>query len=215
MKHRMQHPTTDSLEAYAEGAIGLGHRATIETHLLGCPRCDAVVEEWRSLFHALAALPRFAPAANFASRVMAQVRIPLPWYARAADMVARVLPSTTRGWAILAAVLALPILAGGTFMAWLLSKSYVTTHGLWVFVTDRLATAAYALLTGAMTFLMQTDVVAWLAKSAETLVQTGGLRGIGALAAGGAVLIVISVWVLYTNLFRTSDQESTYVTYSF
>jgi predicted anti-sigma-YlaC factor YlaD len=209
------HPAAESLEAYAEGVISPPDRAVVESHLLGCPRCDGVVDEWRSLFQALSTLPRFTPSAGFAERVLTLVRIPEPWHARAAASVARWLPRSTRGWALAAAFLALPIVTGGMFMTWLLSKSYVTTHGLWVFVTDRFATAIESLLTGILTFLMQTDVAAWAARSAGTILETGGARGFGALAGGIALLIVICAWVLYTNLLRTPDRDSNYVTYSF
>lgn len=215
MKDRTMHPTTENLEAFAEGTIAPADGSVIESHLLGCPRCENVIEEWRSLFHALAALPRFVPTSGFTDRVMLRVRIPQPWHARAAATLGRLLPRTTRGWALAAALLALPILAGGTFFGWLLSKSYVTTHGLWVYGTDRMFNAVQALVTSAALFLMETDVAAWLVKLGGTLLTTGGVRGVGVLAAGGAVLTIVSIWVLYTNLFRTSDRESTYVTFSF
>lgn len=211
----MHHPSPENLEAFAEGALRPADRATIESHLLGCPRCDGVVEEWRSLFHALSLLPRFAPAVGFADRVLRHVRIREPWHARAGATIGRFLPHTTRGWALAAAFLALPILAGGTFVVWLLSKSYVTTHGLWVFATDRFFAAAQSLVVGVTKFLMQTDVAAWLARSAGTVFSASGARGLGALAAAGAVVIVLSAWILYTNLFRTPDRKSPYVTFSF
>ena len=214
MNERMLHPTTDILEAYAEGGLEAADGAVVHSHLLACHRCDSVVVEWRSLFHALAHLPRLAPSRGFAERVMARVRIAQPWHARATAAVTRLLPRSTRGWALAAAFLALPVLAGGTLMAWLLSKSYVTSHGLWVFTTDRIAAGIQALVTGVLTFLMQTDVAAWLARSFGTLFDAGGARGIGALAAVGAVLTLISAYVLYTNLFRTRDRDSTYGTFS-
>lgn len=211
----MLHPTAESLEGYAEGKIGTADRATIASHLLGCQRCESAVEEWRSLFAALSALPRFAPAPGFTDRVMARVRLPRPWHARAAALAGQALPRSTRGWALIAALLALPILAGGSFMVWLLSKSYVTTHGLWVFVTDRFATAATRVIGSAATFIMQTDAMAWIAGGFDTLLASGGIRGVGALAAGGALLTALSAWVLYTNLFRAPDRDSNYVTFSF
>ncbi len=215
MNERMLHPTTDSLEAYAEGVIGAADRAVVESHLIACSRCENLVEELHSLFHSLATLARFTPAAGFADRVMARVRIPRPWHARASAAVTRFLPHTTRGWALAAAMLALPILAGGALIVWLLSKPYVTTHGLWVFAADRILTGIGSLVLRTMTFLMQTDVAAWLTGSFESLVTANGARGIGLLACAAAMLIMASVWVLYTNLFRNPDRESTYVTFSF
>ncbi|MGH7553233.1 MAG: anti-sigma factor family protein [Longimicrobiales bacterium] len=215
MKERMLHPTTDNLEAYAEGLIDPADRAVIDSHLLGCPRCENLVEDCRSLFHSLRTLPRFVPSPGFADRVMARVRIAQPWHARAGVLITRFLPRTTRGWALAAAMLALPVLAGGILATWLLSKSYVTTHGLWVFATDRIASGIASLVLSALTFLMQTDVAAWLTRSFGTVLTTGGARGIGVLAGTSAILIIVSVWVLYTNLFRNPERESNYVTFSY
>jgi hypothetical protein len=211
----MYHPSPDNLEAFAEGILRPDDRAVVASHLLACHRCEGVVEDWRSLFHALSALPRFAPAVGFADRVMRRVRVRQPWHARAGAAFGRYLPHTTRGWALAAAFLALPVLAGGSFAAWLLSKSYVTTHGLWVFATDRFFGAAQSGVVGVTKFLMQTDIAAWLARSAGTVFSASGARGLGALAAASAVLIVLSAWILYTNLFRTPDRKSHYVTFSF
>jgi hypothetical protein len=189
--------------------------SAVRSHLIGCPRCEAEVDEWRSMFAALATLPRFAPAVGFVNRVMAGVRVPRPWQARASDMLVHVLPKTTRGWAATAALLALPILAGGTVMAWLLSRSYITTHGLWVFATDRFAATASKLAGGVVTNMMETDVAALLVTSIGGFFGTAGVRGVGVLAGAGAILTMLSIWILYRFLFRTPHRDSTYVTYSF
>ena len=74
MNERMLHPTTEILEAFAEGGLDAADGAVVQSHLLGCHRCDSVVEEWRSVFYSLAQLPRLAPSRGFAERVMAHVR---------------------------------------------------------------------------------------------------------------------------------------------
>lgn len=214
MNDEMRHPSTQSLEALVEGQLEAADRAVIESHLIGCPRCENRVEEFRSLFHALTSLARFAPVPGFVDRVMARVRVAQPWHVRASAVLARFLPKTTRGWALAAAFLALPFVAGGTLVTWLLSKSYVTTHGLWVFTTDAIASATQSLVTGAVAFLLDTDVVAWLTRSAGTLVDAGGPGGVGAIAAIASALTLTSVWILYTNLFRPADREPNHVTLS-
>jgi anti-sigma factor RsiW len=208
-----QHPTTDNLESYAEGSLSAGDRAVVASHLIGCSRCENEVEEWRSLFHALSSLPQFSPAAGFANRVMTHVRIPEPWHARASGWFERLLPKSTYGWAVAVVILALPIVAGGSLLVWLLSKSYVTAHGLWVFATDRFASAASDLAGGALTSLMQTDVAAWLASNVDTVFGATGPRGLGALAAGAGMLTVVSAWVLYRNLFKNPNGKTTYASF--
>lgn len=216
MNEQMRHPPIQSLEALAQGELDAGDRVVIESHLLGCLRCESRLDELRSMFHALTSLPRFAPTAGFIERVMANVRVPQHWLARATDSLARFLPRTTTGWALVAAFLALPILAGGTLFTWLLSKSYVTTHGLWVFVTESIATAFQALVSNTLTFVMQSDAVAWLAGALDSIIAAGGMRGVGAIAATAGVLTLTSIWVLYTNLIRTPHhQDSTHGTFSF
>lgn len=66
------HLTTDELELWAEGLLGAGRTM----HLTECSLCHAEAERDRKLFLGLARLPRFAPAAGFADRVMQSVRIP-------------------------------------------------------------------------------------------------------------------------------------------
>lgn len=210
MRDEVPHPKTESLESYAEGVLPAQERAVVASHLLSCHGCEAEVEDWRALFHALVSLPRFGPAHGFANRVMAHVRIPEPWHARASDWIERLLPKTTFGWAVAVAFLALPVVAGGSLLAWLLSKSYVTAHGLWVFATDQFASAATSLAGGAMTTLMQTDIAAWLARTFEIAFGAAGVRGFGALAAGAGMLTVLSAWVLYRNLFINPNGETTY-----
>ena len=213
MRDAGQHPTTESLESYAEGSLSAGDQAVVASHLMGCSRCEAEVEDWRVLFQTLASMPHFSPALGFANRVMAHVRIPEPWHARATGWIERLLPRSTYGWAVAVVILALPVVAGGGLLAWLLSKSYVTAHGLWVFATDRFASAASDLAGGALTTLMQTDVAAWLASNVDTVFGATGPRGLGALAAGAGMLTFVSAWVLYRNLFRNPNGKTTYASF--
>jgi anti-sigma factor RsiW len=210
----MEHPTAERLEAFAEGLLKDGERAVIGSHLLGCARCETDVEEWRSLFAVLRTLPSFAPAPGFALRVMAHVRIPQPWYARASALIDRMLPRTTGGWAVAAAILALPLLAGASFMAWLLSKSYVTVQGLWVFATDLFASEASRLGSRAVDAFVATDLAAWLAQGLDAAFGTG-TREMGVVAVAGAGLTALSIWVLYRYLFRTPNRDSNYAMFSF
>lgn len=66
------HLTTEELELWAQGLLP----ATRTMHLTECTLCHAEAERERKLFLSLSQLPRFAPAAGFADRVMKHVRIP-------------------------------------------------------------------------------------------------------------------------------------------
>jgi hypothetical protein len=161
----------------------------------------------------LRSLPRFVPAPGFATRVMAHVRIPEPWHARASRAVGRWIPRTTGGWAFAAALLALPVLAGAGMMAWLLSKSYITAHGLWVFANDQFTSVAGRAAQGAYNGLLETSMAARVAQLLQSA-QSAGAREVGVVALGVALLTIVSVWVLYRYLFRPSDGNVNHVTFS-
>jgi hypothetical protein len=74
MSDTRMHLTTDELELWAQGLLG----AARTMHLTECSLCLAVAERERRLQLELAQLPRFAPSATFADKVMAQVRVPTP-----------------------------------------------------------------------------------------------------------------------------------------
>jgi anti-sigma factor RsiW len=213
VNERYTHPTSERLEAFVEGILDEGDRAVVASHLLACPRCEGEVEEWRSLFAVLRSLPSFVPEPGFATRVMAHVRIPAPWHARASGFFSRFIPRTTGGWAVAAALLAIPVLTGVSFMAWLLSKSYVTANGLWVFATGQFSSVAGRTARGLFDGLLETSVAAWVARGLDAA-QSAGVREVGVLAVGGALLTIVSAWVLYRYLFRPSNGNSNHVTFS-
>jgi anti-sigma factor RsiW len=211
----MTHLTDETLEAYCDGALDAGRQASVETHVFRCGRCRVELDEWRSLFSMLAALPRFAPSAEFADFVMAKVRIPEPWRVRAFALARRFVPKTTPAWAFTVALLAVPLLAIGTLAVWLFSRSYLTGYQLWVFATDQFAAGASSAASGAFSRVVQTDVTVWLVSTVTTFLDSVGLRGAGAMAAATGGVILVSIWVLYRFLFRTSNRGAGHVSFMF
>jgi anti-sigma factor RsiW len=210
----MKHLTEDRLDAYCDGSLASEERAAADAHVAHCSQCRAEVEDWRAVAAALAALPRLAPRKGFADRVMARVRIRQPWHARAGALVARAVPRTTPGWAFAASVLSVPVLFVGGFAAWLLSKSYVTAQGLWIFATDRFADGANQVASGAMSSVLNSDIAAWLVTNLTRLFDSAGARGVGAIAAASAMVVAVSAWVLYRYLFRSPARSATHATSS-
>ena len=225
MIHDEQHPGAERLEAFAQSELSGADRAVVESHLVRCTSCQVEVEEWRSLFSALAGLPAYAPADGFGDRVMAQVRVPLTWHQqvgvwaeqagallqRGSNEIDRVLPRTTRGWAIASAFLALPALIVGGLLFWLLSKSYVTTYSLWVYTTDRFGIAAAGASDRFFAWLLSTEIAGWTVTALGSLVEARGVGALGALAVALGVGTVASMWILYMNLFRTPSRGTNYV----
>ncbi len=209
------HPTDQKLEAFCEGTLPSGERSGLESHLVACPRCRNEVEDWRSLFVTLSTLPQFSPAPGFVGRVMAHIRIPRPWYQRAGALAARLVPRTTPGWAFAVALLAIPALLAGGLAFWLLTRSYLSAATLWAFAYDSFLGTIGRWATGVIALVLQTDIMAWLVRAVGGFLTAAGLRGLGTVAAGTALLTLISIWVLYRYLIRTPTRGSTYVTYSF
>ncbi len=205
------HPESDRLEAYVEGTLDDSDHAVVESHLVSCARCQVEVEEWKAMFSALAALPHFEPAPGFADRVMAGVFVHKPWTVRAAELIRRLIPSSTAGWMLATALLALPVVSAGGAVAWLLSKPTITPMGLWLFTRERMADGLMAIVIRVGTALMESNTVAWLRHSAGPLVADIGTAQLGAAAALFAALMLTSLWILYDNLFRTPTREEHYV----
>lgn len=68
------HLTTDEIELWAQGLLP----AARAIHLADCSLCRVEADRERKIILELVQLPRFAPSAGFANRVMAQVKIPTP-----------------------------------------------------------------------------------------------------------------------------------------
>jgi anti-sigma factor RsiW len=214
------HPTADRLEAFVEGTLREGERVVLESHLLSCPACQTQVEEWRALFTALAALPQFEPSIGFANRVMAHVRIApqaawQEWAERANALITRVTPKTNYGWSLAAALFALPVILGGSVIAWLVSNSYISPDGLLSFTRESLVEGLQGIGSTAIVAIMQTDIAAWVVASVGAVINTAGVTGLGAILAGAGTMTVLSIWVLYRNLFRSPSRESDYALFSF
>jgi anti-sigma factor RsiW len=223
-----QHFTGPEIQAYLDAGTGDRERLAMDAHLSACVSCQAEVAEWRSLFTELSAVPQFDPSIGFADRVLAGLQTAhaaagagaaagaaLPWHTRATRLAARVIPRSTRGWALAAAFLALPLISAAAFVAWLTSHAYVTPSTLIAFAADRSAHALEGLGSGAVAWAMKTDAVAWAVRLSGELVHRVGMSGIGTLLACIAIAITISSWVLYNNLFRSPSREVSHVSFSF
>jgi anti-sigma factor RsiW len=220
MNDPILHPASDRLQAFVEGILDAADSAIVESHLQGCTACQSDAEQWRSLFSVLATLPQYAPAPNFAARVMAHVKLPDPWYVRAAARVTAELqlyvPKTTRGWAVATACLGLPVLVFSALAAWLLSKPYMTPQGVLAFAADRIESFATSNASGMYANLLQSNAALYLARGLESL-SNAGLGATGAVLAAFTLGVGVSIWYLYQTLIRTSTTRGNrdYVSYCF
>ena len=74
MNHPDMHLTTDEIELWAQGLLG----AARAFHLTDCSLCRELAERERKIILELVQLPHYGPAAGFADRVMAKVKVPTP-----------------------------------------------------------------------------------------------------------------------------------------
>lgn len=208
----MLHPASEEVEAYVAGSLSDADRAVLESHLVGCTRCAAEVEEWRALFSALSTLPYIEPSPGFADRVMAGVRVHQPWYARIAAIMRRFAPESTGGWFVLTALLSLPVLTMGGALTWLISRPWLSLEALWIYITFRVEAILVDLARSGILMVLESPLVIRAVDAVEELMARTGAPGIGVIALMGAALITLSVWTLYRNLFRDSKRGGSHAT---
>ena len=89
MNHR--HLLPDEIDQLLDDEVGFGVNP-LRAHLRECADCHAKVEDARLVVDVLEDLPHFAPSHNFASRVMAQVPVFVPWHVSARQTIASFIP---------------------------------------------------------------------------------------------------------------------------
>ncbi len=219
MSDSILHPNTERLQGLVEGNLDEAEQAVIESHLLGCATCQSEVDEWRVLFNVLATLPQFTPSVHFADNIMAQVKLPDPWYVRAlvraGDRIHKYAPKTTRGWGLVTACLALPFVLFALVATWVLSKPYITPTNVFAYFSHRGELIVQSMLESLKAQLLQTEAALFIAQQLQVLSEAGA-GAAGALLAAVAIATAASAYILYQNLFRADAQrEQRYVTFSF
>ena len=214
MSDTLRHPDPERLQALVEESLDGPGTAQVQAHLTTCTRCRSEVEELRSLFGMLSSLAYHAPAAGFADRVMAGVRIRQPWHARAAEWLDRLAPKTTRGWAVATSMVALPAVALSALLWWLMSRPGVTVQGLWVMSTEFAGRGLDGAWGWLWSHVTASSLAAW-ATSAGEVVASVGRGGIGLGVVMFVTLTAASIWILYKNLFRTEARRTDYASFVF
>ncbi len=212
------HLTPDRLEAYIEQTLDGGERAVVESHLATCAHCEGELSDLRALFEALESLPELAPSAGFTDRVMQGVRVRRPLLERVNEWLdewlGRVAPSTNRGWAIATTVAAMPVLVVAATVWWVLSQPAVSAQEIWVFASGRTAMTLAMGWEWTLTSFAGSGLAAWLTGIAQ-LAGSLGRAELGLAAAVFATMMVVSVYVLYDNLFRSNARRIEHASYSF
>ena len=208
------HPSSERLQELVEGILDRPDRAVLDAHLATCVRCQAEVDELRSLFELLSDLPELAPSPTFANRVMAHVRVRKPAFAWADAWVERLTPRTTRAWAFASALLALPLIGLSAVAWWLVSQPGVNAQGLWLVVSGLARNGFAAGMQWVVPRLANSALAAW-GSSAMELLDSVGRGQIGLALVMFATFTAASIWVLYKNLFRTEARSTDYASFVF
>lgn len=69
----IRHLTDDEAQMHLEAGLAGAQRARVETHLAGCPSCQALVQSFEALSEALSGMPVAEPPADFTAGVMARI----------------------------------------------------------------------------------------------------------------------------------------------
>ncbi|HET7583628.1 MAG TPA: hypothetical protein VFK13_01915 [Gemmatimonadaceae bacterium] len=91
-----RHLLPDEIDQLLDGEVGFGI-APLRAHVRQCARCRTEVEEAQALVSALEHLPHLAPSPAFQARVMANVRVFVPWHVALRDTVQRWRPQSRSG----------------------------------------------------------------------------------------------------------------------
>jgi hypothetical protein len=210
------HPGSERLEALVEGTLDEAEQAVLNSHVMGCPRCQSELEEWRSLFTALSSLPQLEPSVQFAEHIMAAINLPIPLPARVTSIFRQFVPKSKTSWTLASILFALPILVTVAAVTWLVSQPWLTLEGLLVFAYGRATTASTALASYLGRELITSAPALLIGQGVQKLIAFAGVGRLGMLIAGLATLTLLSVWILYRYLFRTTTRYTTnYVSYSF
>jgi len=155
----------------------------LRSHVDSCDRCRGEVEDLRALHAALASLPRMDPRPGFAEAVMARVRLPVPWHARAWNAVrGRWLP------VVLAAALVAVTVGAGAW--WLASQPELTLGGLVTFTFHRLTALFWTAVVAGGRLAWESGVPGFLRTTAGRIGVTGALAGMAALVVASLLTTV-------------------------
>jgi hypothetical protein len=122
---RQHHLSADDLDALLEQTAS----ESAQSHLYGCSACRELAAAERALVRALEGLPRFAPSAEFADRVMARVTVRHKAPARSSLKLADMLRSDRR--AMLRAAAVAVILVGAITASALWTLAHRDLLSLW------------------------------------------------------------------------------------
>jgi anti-sigma factor RsiW len=211
-----RHADDGRLQDLAAGVLAARQETRLRSHLDGCAECASRAESWRVVLGHLDRLDRFAPSEEFAARVMAEVRVPVPATApsrvpewgRMLARARRLVPQSRRAWAAISGVAVTPAVTLGLVLWTVFTHPAITPGGLASFAwwkASELASFAWGAATSrAMQSTEIFGLFAWLRSLAFT--PTAVVAAFLVFSAA----TVVAAWVLYRNLVNTHPMDAGY-----
>ena len=201
------HLSEPTIELIADGLLAGEDLRDAEAHLSRCAACEAELEAARSLFGALAQLPRYAPSPAFAELVMAKVQV-TPRASPVFAWIRHWAPETRRGWTLLVATVLAPMLPLLGFALWVASSPVLTAPAVIDWSLRQTRSMALSGVEAIGRWSMTLGVTGWIEAA---LMAARGLP-LDALLVALVVLAVaipLSAWSL-VRLVRTPTGNVTY-----
>ena len=116
-----RHLLPDEIDLLLDGEVGFG-TTPLKSHVRQCAVCRAELESARALVSELEHLPRLVPSPLFASRVMSQVQVFVPWHVALIDTVRGLVPRSRPVRALAGAIALVVAVALTIGSVWLLAR---------------------------------------------------------------------------------------------
>jgi anti-sigma factor RsiW len=209
-----EHLVPERLQDFLDGALPKPQMARVQAHLNTCDGCRREAAAWSLLMGELALLPRVSPAADFADQVMARVRLKTAAAvapatpARLPELVARLLPSTRRSWAMASTLAMAPATALTVLGVYLFSRPQVSPTSLMLYLWWKVSEAGRGLASWAAEAVGGMPLFAQVQQFILGLAPTPSLLVGTALAFSAMTLM--AVWVLYRNVLSPSLERRKY-----
>jgi anti-sigma factor RsiW len=202
-----KHPAHGTVHDLVEGLLPVRVAARVGAHVESCGSCAEEAALWGSVLERLRAVGHLTPSEGFATRVMAQVRVPAPAKAprtvpdwrRALSWVGGLLPQTRQAWATLSGIAVAPAATLGLLLWTLFTHPTLTPGALASFAWWKASDLAVVLWQAMASTAMESaglfgvfSILGSVTLSPVALVGTFLLLSVGTVAAS---------WILYRNLF--------------
>jgi hypothetical protein len=125
MHHRHLHPI--EIDLLLDGEVGF-NVAPLRAHVDECAHCRTRLADAKVVTSKLDSLPRMAPSASFANRVMAQVQVVEPWHVALTSTAKRLVPQSRPMRVVMAASAGAIALGISSAAVWLSFRTDVAMY---------------------------------------------------------------------------------------